>query len=83
MLFLLFSHFSRILLYVISWIVTHEAPLSMEFPRQQYWSGLLLGIKLTSPVWQADSFTTEPPANPHLTDQETDCHKSDLPEWPV
>ena len=33
MLFSLFSRFSCILLYVISWTVTHEAPLSMEFPR--------------------------------------------------
>ena len=22
------------------WTVTHQAPLSMEFPRQEYWSGL-------------------------------------------
>ena len=22
------------------WTVAHEAPLSMEFPRQEYWSGL-------------------------------------------
>ena len=26
--------------FVIPWTVAHEAPLSMEFPRQEYWSGL-------------------------------------------
>ena len=25
---------------VIQWIVTHQAPLSMGFSRQEYWSGL-------------------------------------------
>ena len=44
--------------------VTRQAPLSIEFPRQDYWSGLSLPslgnlpepeIKLTSPAWQAGS----------------------------
>ena len=52
------------------WAVAHQAPLSMEFPRQEYWSGLpfpspgdLLdpGIKPWSPALQADSFLTEAP----------------------
>ena len=25
---------------VTSWTVTHQGPLSMGFPRQEYWSGL-------------------------------------------
>ena len=46
-------------LFVILWTVAHQAPLSMGFPRQEYWSGLLfpspgdlpdLGIKPVSPV---------------------------------
>ena len=32
------------------WTVAHKAPLSMEFPRQKYWSGLpfpsLMGVKI-------------------------------------
>ena len=28
-------------LFVSPWNVAHQAPLSMEFPRQEYWSGLL------------------------------------------
>ena len=38
--------------------VAHQAPLSVGFPRQEYWSGLHLpdpGIKPTSPAWQVDS----------------------------
>ena len=56
--------------------VANQAPLSMGFPRQEYWSGLPFPtpvdlpdprIEPTSPVspaWQADSFTTEPPGKP-------------------
>ena len=49
--------FSLTGLFVTSWIIGHQAPLSMEFPKQEYWSGLLLpppedlpnpGIKPTS-----------------------------------
>ena len=48
----------------------HQAPLSMEFSRQEYWSGLpfpspgLLpspGIKPRSPAFRADSLSSEPP----------------------
>ena len=53
----------------------HQAPLSMEFSRQEYWSGLLLptpgdlpdqGIKLGSfalPALQVNSLLSEPPGN--------------------
>ena len=54
------------------WIVAHQAPLSMAFPRQEYYSGLPFpspgdlpdpGIKLRSCT--ADRFfTTEPPGCP-------------------
>ena len=33
------SHFSHVGLFVIPQTVTHQAPLSMAFPRQEYWSG--------------------------------------------
>ena len=35
------SCFSRVQLFVTLWIVVHQAPLSMGFSRQEYWSGLL------------------------------------------
>ena len=47
-----------------AWTVACQAPLSMEFSRQQYWSGLPFpspgylpdpGIELRSPALQADS----------------------------
>ena len=49
---------------MIPWTVAHQAPLSVGFPRQEYWSGLPCpppedlpdpGIKLTSPALHADS----------------------------
>ena len=30
----------RVRLFVTQWIVAHQAPLSMEFSRQEYWTGL-------------------------------------------
>ena len=30
---------SRIRLFVTPWTVAYQAPLSMEFPRQEYWNG--------------------------------------------
>ena len=35
-----FSHFSRVQLFVTPWTVALQAPLSMGFSRQEYWSGL-------------------------------------------
>ena len=32
---------SHVQLFVTPWIVAHQTPLSMEFSRQEYWSGLL------------------------------------------
>ena len=34
------SQFSHVWLFVTLWIVAHQAPLSIEFSRQEYWSGL-------------------------------------------
>ena len=34
------SHFSLVRLFVTLWTVAHQAPLSMGFSRQEYWSGL-------------------------------------------
>ena len=35
------SRFSHVQLCVTLWTVAHQAPLSMGFSRQEYWSGLL------------------------------------------
>ena len=34
------SRFSRVWLFVTPWTIAHQAPLSMAFSRQEYWSGL-------------------------------------------
>ena len=36
----LLSHFRGVRLFVTPWIAAHQAPLSMGFSRQDYWSGL-------------------------------------------
>ena len=37
---LLLTHFSRVRLCVTPWMPAHQAPPSMGFSRQEYWSGL-------------------------------------------
>ena len=37
---LLLNCFSCVLLFATPWTVAHQVPLSMGFPRQEYWSGL-------------------------------------------
>ena len=34
------SHFSHAQLFVTPWTLAHQTPLSIEFSRQEYWSGL-------------------------------------------
>ena len=34
------NHFSCVQLFATIWVVAHQAPMSMEFSRQEYWSGL-------------------------------------------
>ena len=40
LLLLLLSHFSRVQLFTTQWTVAYQAPPSMGFSRQEYWSGL-------------------------------------------
>ena len=55
--------FSCVQLFATPWTVAHQAPLSMEFSRQEYWSRLPFpspgdlpnpGIEPRSPALQAD-----------------------------
>ena len=34
------NHFSHVRVFVTQWTGAHQAPLSMEFSRQEYWSGM-------------------------------------------
>ena len=64
---------SRVLLFVTSWTVALQTPLSMEFSRQESWSGLLFPtpgdlpdpeIEPVSPALAGGFFTTAPPGKP-------------------
>ena len=66
---------SRFQLFVTPWTVVCQASLSMEFSRQEYWSGVPFpspgdlsnpGIEPRPPVLQADSLLSEPPGKPLL-----------------
>ena len=61
---------SRVRLFATPWTVAYKAPLSMEFSRQEYWSGSPFpspgdlpkpGIDPGSPVLEADALPSEPP----------------------
>ena len=65
-------------LFETPWIIVHQAPLSVGFSRQEYWSGLPCpppgdlpnpGMEPISPALADGLFTTEPPGRPteHLT----------------
>ena len=68
--------FGHVWLFVTIWTVAHEAPLSMGFSRQKYWSGLpclLQGIFPTQglsprvlclPHWQVGSLPLAPSGKP-------------------
>ena len=58
---------------VTPWTVARQAPLSMGFPREEYWSGLPFlspgdlsdpGIRPTSPEFEGRFFSTEPSGKP-------------------
>ena len=58
---------------VTLWTVAHQAPPTMGFSRQEYWSGLPFpspqglsnpGIEPWSPAWQADSLPFELQGSP-------------------
>ena len=67
---------SHVGLFATPCAVAHQASLSMEFSRQEYWSGLPFlspgdlpdpGIEPRSPVLQVDSILSEPLGSPLLT----------------
>ena len=60
---------SHVQLFATPWTVAHQAPLSMGFSWQEYWSGVPFplpgnlpdpGIKLASPALAGGFFTAEP-----------------------
>ena len=64
---------SRVRLFATPWMVAYQAPRSMGFSRQEYWSGLPFsspgdlpnpGIKPRSPALQTDALLSEPLGKP-------------------
>ena len=67
------SEVTQSCLFATAWTVAYQAPPSMGFPRQEYWSGLPFpspgdlpnpGIEPGSPALQADALPSEPLAKP-------------------
>ena len=67
---------SRVRLFVTPWTVAYQASQSMEFSRQEYWSGLPFpspgdlpnpGIEPGSPTLQANALPFELPGKPTIT----------------
>ena len=68
---------SHVQLFETPWTVARQAPLSMGFSRQEYWSGLPFpslgdlpnpGIEPGSPALQADALSSELPGKPEDID---------------
>ena len=69
---------SRVRLFATARTVAHQAPLSKEFSRQEYWSGLPFSTPgdlpnrgnepklLKSPALADRFFTTGPPGKPYI-----------------
>ena len=66
---------SCVRLFATPWTVAFQAPLSVGFSRQDYWSGLPFptagdlpnpGVETTSPALAGGFFTTEPPGKQTL-----------------
>ena len=69
----------------LPWTVDHQAPLSMDFSRQEYWSGLPFlppghlpypGIEPASPALAGRFFTTQPPGKP--TEEDTQTQRNEV-----
>ena len=64
---------SRVQLFATPWTIAHQAPPSIGFSRQEYWSGVPFPspedlpnpeIEPRSPALQADTLISEPPGKP-------------------
>ena len=64
---------SHVQLFVTPWTIAHQTPQSMEFSRQEYWSGLPFpspgdlpspGFEPGSPALQVDALPSEPSGTP-------------------
>ena len=70
------SRFRHVKLFATLWTIAHQAPLSMGFPRPEYWTGYLFPspgnlpnsvIEPGSPTLQVDSLPSELPGKPWMS----------------
>ena len=76
---------SHVRFFVTHWTVAHQAPLSMGFSRQEYWSGWpcfppgdppdpeMEPVSLMSPALVVGSLPLLPSGKPHKNGRETIC----------
>ena len=66
---------TRVWLFATLWTIARQAPPSMRFSSQEYWSEFPFsspgdrpdpGIELSPPTLQADSLPSEPPGSPNI-----------------
>ena len=82
------SHFSHVQLFETLWALALQVPLSMEFPKQQYWSGWPCPPQedLSDPEIESMSLTSPALASRFLTTSttwEAPMHVSILPQTPL
>ena len=82
--------FSHGQLFATPWTIAHQVPLSMEFSRHEYWSGLPFPppgdlpepgtepVSLKSPALASGLFTTETPGKPNLANKKKDDNNKNL-----
>ena len=69
------SYFNCVRQFVTLWTVAHQAPLSIRFSKQEYWSGFPcpppgdLPHLLCALHWQAGSLPLVPPGKPAIKDE--------------
>ena len=75
------------IVFATPWIVGYQAPQSMKFSKQEYWSGLPFSspgdlpnprIESRSPTLRADALPSEPPGKPLKTADELNYSRTSL-----
>ena len=81
---------SCVRVFATPWTIAHQAPPSVEFSRQEYWSGLPFpspgdlpdpGIKFRSPTLQADTLPSELPGNHYSNISIRTQHRRKKDRW--
>ena len=81
LLLLLLSHFSRVRLCATPWTAAHQAPPSLGFSRQEYWSGLPFPSPMhESEKWKGSRSVVSDSSRPHGLKPTRLLHPWDFPD---